>query len=56
MEEAETEKNKIESVKAKALTSLTASRQIISTPGLTKKMNKDLSGETPKRTPVRLGL
>jgi hypothetical protein len=56
MEEAETEKNKIESVKAKALTSLTASRQIISTPGLSKKINKDLSGETPKRTPMRLGL
>lgn len=56
MEAAETEKNKIESVKAKALTSLTASRQIISTPGLNKKTNKDLSGETPKRTPMRLGL
>jgi hypothetical protein len=65
MEEADTLKKKIDAVKAKELTGLTASRQIISTPGVFKSRgtgtggsgaNTPQSGDTPRRTPMRLGL
>lgn len=55
MAEAESEKRKISAVKAKELTGLTVSRQIISTPGVFKN-GRSVSGDTPKRTPMRLGL
>ena len=61
MEQADSEKKKIDAVKAKELTGLTASRQIISTPGIFKYGNGNnkiinSGSETPKRTPLRLGL
>ena len=57
MEEADTMKKKIDAVKAKELTVLTASRQVISTPGVFGKSSQISSaGDTPRRTPLRLGL
>ena len=63
MEEADNLKKKIDAVKAKELTGLTASRQIISTPGVFKGRGTGGSvagtpraGDIPKRTPMRLGL
>ena len=55
MAAAESEKNKINAVKAKELTGLVASRQIISTPGIFKN-GRSANVDTPKRTPMRLGL
>ena len=55
MAAAESEKNKINAVKAKELTGLAASRQIISTPGIFKN-GRSANVDTPKRTPMRLGL
>lgn len=59
MEEADSMKKKIDAVKAKELTVLTASRQIISTPGVFGKASGQSvggAGDTPRRTPLRLGL
>lgn len=65
MEEADTQKKKIDAVKAKEITGLTASRQIISTPGMFRGRgagsggtggNTPQPGDTPRRTPMRLGL
>ena len=66
MEEADTKKRKIDAVKAKEMTGLTMSRQVISTPGLFKNTAASRTpsggsgngggGDTPRRTPMRLGL
>lgn len=59
MEEADSTKKKIDAVKARELTVLTASRQVISTPGVfTKILGQGGAnvGDTPRRTPLRLGL
>ena len=56
MAEADLEQKKIDAVRAKELSVLAVSRQQISTPGMFKSNTGAGSGETPKRTPMRLGL
>lgn len=64
MQEADTKKRRIDAVKAKEVTGLTVSRQVISTPGLFKNTpasrtpqgGNGQGGDTPRRTPMRLGL